>query len=263
MSRQHLAVLRAAFAFALIWIGAVHVPTVLGQADNSATPHGTDMLGIVLETQAYTEPMPLKQFLQLIYEQCAAKGADVRILVDISSFKAEEGSEPNGPVDDEITLSAVPKTVTIGQALQIALRQVKSNNATFIVRNGGILVLTRKAAGLAARLREPVAVRFDKTPLSDVMDRLSDMAGATIVLDPRLHEKAQTPVTANFRGDVPLESALRAVADMAELRIVPLIDGGIYVTTPANAEALEKQIRDRQKELDKEKAKQKTKDAPA
>jgi hypothetical protein len=261
MFRERFEGLRRAVAFAMLWAGLTYVPAALGQGNHSAKGHAADVLALPLETKDFLEPMPLKNFLQLIYENCAARGVDLPILVDIGSFKEEDDSQPNGPYDDETKLPPVPKTLTIGHALQLGLSQIKSNNGTFIVRNGTIVVMTRRRASLAARLREPVLTRFEKTPLTEVMQRLSDMTGATVLLDPRLHEKAQTPITADFRGDVPLESALRAVADMADLRIVLLIEGGVYVTTPANAEALEKQIRERRKELDNEKAKAKAKDA--
>ncbi len=262
MSRHQFGVLRVPVVFAILWAGLAHVPAALGQGNHSAKGSAADVLALPLETKDFQEPMPLKQFLQLIYEKCANKGIDLPILVDISSFREADDSQPNGPYDDETKLPVVPKVVTIGHALQMAISQIKSNNGTFIVRNGVIIVMTRKSASLEVRLREPVLTRFDKTPLTEVAQRLSDMTGATILLDPRMHEKAQTPITADFRGDVPLESALRAVADMADLRIVLLIEGGVYLTTPANAEAMEKQLRERRKELDsREKAKAKAKDA--
>jgi len=256
MSRQRVPMLRASLAFAMLCTGIALSPPALAQEKEPARTSVADMLGLAFETKDFTQPMSLKEFLQLIYEKCAIKGIDLPILVDVNSFREGPDAQPAGPYEDEIRLPAIPKTMTLGQVLQLAVSQIKSNNGAISVRNGGIVIETRKSASLAARLREPVLARFDKTPFSEVMQRLSDMTGASILLDPRLKEKAQAPITADFRGDVPLESALRAVADMAELRIVLLIEGGIYVTTPANADALEKSIRQRKEELEKEKARE-------
>ena len=56
-------------------------------------------------------------------------------------------------------------------------------------------------------------------------------------------------ISIEFRGDVSVECAMRVVADMADLAIV-FLDGGLYVTTPANAEALEKKLRQRKLEVE-------------
>jgi hypothetical protein len=69
-----------------------------------------------------------------------------------------------------------------------------------------------------------------------------------------LQEKAQTSISAEFRGDVPVEAALRMLVEMVEMRIV-LMEGGVYVTTPTNAAALEKQVRERKLEREREEAK--------
>ena len=55
---------------------------------------------------------------------------------------------------------------------------------------------------LPALLQEKVPpVEFDETPFADAMRQLSEMTGVTILLDPRLQEKAKTAISADFRGD--------------------------------------------------------------
>ncbi len=100
------------------------------------------LLEEVIETKDFQEPMPLKQALQLFYEKFAAKGQDLPILVDINAFREGDDAQPNGPYDDEVKLPSVPKTMTMGTALRLILAQVKSNNATYLIRRNFIEVTT-------------------------------------------------------------------------------------------------------------------------
>jgi tetratricopeptide (TPR) repeat protein len=100
------------------------------------------LLDEVIDTKDFQEPMPLRQALQLFYEKFAAKGQDLPIVVDINAFKEADDSQPNGPYDDEVRLPAVPKTMTMGTALRLILSQVKSNNATYLIRRNFIEVTT-------------------------------------------------------------------------------------------------------------------------
>jgi hypothetical protein len=214
------------------------------------------LLDEVIETKDFTEPMPLKQALQLFYEKFAAKGQDFPILVDVNSFRSSDDGRPNGPYDDEVRLPHVPKVLTTGDALQIIVSQIKSNNGAMLIRNGKVEIVNQADATQSALLRTKIFTRFENTPFADVMQRLSYLSGATIVVDPRLKDARQTPITLNLRGAASLESVLRMAADLANARIVLVLDGGIYVTTPANADAMEKSIRQRKEELEKEKVRE-------
>jgi hypothetical protein len=206
-------------------------------------PSLQDLLAKEIETRDFQEPMPLRQALQLLYEKFSVKGLDLPILVDINSFRKGDDGCPNGPYDDEVRLPAIPKVMTTGDALRVITSQVKANNAAVLLRNGMVEIVNQADATLPALLRYKIRVHFDKMPLADAMRRLSHLSGASIVVDPRLKETAQTPISADFRGDVPLEAAVRIIANLANARIVLVNDAAIYVTTPANAETLEKEIR--------------------
>jgi hypothetical protein len=60
----------------------------------------------------------------------------------------------------------------------------------------------------------------------------------TVVIDPRVAAQAKTPVTARFPNGATLEAALIVLTDMAGLRHVVLGDA-VYVTSPANAAAMD------------------------
>jgi type II secretory pathway component HofQ len=81
---------------------------------------------------------------------------------------------------------------------------------------------------------------FDKVPLEDALKELAEQTDFTIVLDNRAGEKGRTPVTARLRN-TPLDTALRLLADMADLRPVHT-DNVLYVTTKENAAAMEARL---------------------
>jgi hypothetical protein len=253
MSRAHFSSGRIAVTIGLLAIGLVCMPISSGQNANVKKLSIHEKLAMEIETTPFTDPMTLKDFIELLYKQTAAKGVELAILVDFASFKQEEGAPT--PYDSQVQLPAVPKTMTVGEALRMAISQIASNNGAMILRDGKVEITTMNAASLPTLLQAKFRPRhFDQVPFADAMRQMSDMSGVSIVLDPRAKEKGPTPVSTDFRGDVPVEAALRMLSNMVDLRNV-LMEGGVYVTTPSNAETLEKQVRDRNLEREKEKKK--------
>jgi hypothetical protein len=167
-------------------------------------------------------------------------GKGVRIWIDVSAFKAENPEVNTEQLLGEEIEFPVFRRMAIGTVLRIALSRIPTNNATYLVRPGGLEITTLKAASPESRLREPVAASFDQRPLDEALAELSDLSGASIVLDARAAEKGKTPVTATFLHDTSLAGVLRLLADMADLRVV-MLEGTVYVTTPENAERLQKE----------------------
>ena len=106
-----------------------------------------------------------------------------------------------------------------------------------VQRDGLILIVPRDQAGPAELLRQRVEVNFDKRSLAAVLEDVADATGFNIVLDPRVADKAKAPLTGSLKN-VPLETAVRVLADMADLKPV-LLDNVFYVTTRANAAVLQ------------------------
>lgn len=82
-----------------------------------------------------------------------------------------------------------------------------------------------------------VYASLEKQPLEQALKTLASRAAFSVILDARVGDKAKTPVTAALKN-VPLDTAVRLLADMADLRSV-LIDNTLYVTSPENADRLE------------------------
>jgi RNA polymerase sigma factor (sigma-70 family) len=87
-----------------------------------------------------------------------------------------------------------------------------------------------------ALFTDPVQITADGKPLSEVLKELADETGANIVLDARVKEKGKVPISLTLQ-DAPLDTVVRLLADLAELKSVAL-DNILYVTTADNAERI-------------------------
>ena len=81
---------------------------------------------------------------------------------------------------------------------------------------------------------------FEKRPLADALKELSDMTGVSIVLDVEKAPGPKVELTADFHN-VPLECAVRVLADMAGMKSV-IMANMLYVTSQANAEILHEDL---------------------
>jgi hypothetical protein len=97
------------------------------------------------------------------------------------------------------------------------------------------LPLELRAAGSSRRLSLPIVhMDFHQKSLRDLLAELAESTGQTIVLDPRVGDKAKTPITATF-ANAFLDTVIELAVDGADLTVVR-VDGTFYVTTPENAE---------------------------
>jgi hypothetical protein len=89
-----------------------------------------------------------------------------------------------------------------------------------------------------------VCAEFDKRPLDEALKELADATDSTLVLDGRAAEQAKV-VTATLIN-VPLDTAVDLLANMTGLKVVSR-DRMLYVTTKDNADAMDKELKDRVK----------------
>jgi general secretion pathway protein D len=105
---------------------------------------------------------------------------------------------------------------------------------------------TERELEIEHRLKTPVMLRYENTPLTEVFDGLSQLAGINIHLDPRgLNQEgvnSDTPVTLNLNKEISLQSALNLILEPLHLSYVikddvlkitseQLRDGEIYAVT--------------------------------
>lgn len=189
-----------------------------------------EKLALPVSLPGFEPDTPLKEALGFLSERFG-----VTILVDSEAFKAELMiQEPeNQPVQLRQLIN-----VRLSTALRLLLSQAE---AGFYVDTDKIIWVVPRGTVAAHHLRQPIEKSFEKRPLQDALQELSELSGFNVVVDARrAGEKAKTPVTARLK-DVSLEAAVRILADMAELKPV-LIDKVLYVTTRENAQELQKEL---------------------
>lgn len=131
------------------------------------------------------------------------------------------------------------------QAVNVTAKNVKLRDglrqalAPFNLKCGltrdGIYISTEE--GLTSKqLRQRVSVDCDGTPFATTMKQLAADTGANVVIDPRLKDKANAAVTLKL-DDVPLETAVRLLAEVADLGAVRM-NNVLFVTTAERAEKL-------------------------
>ncbi len=135
---------------------------------------------------------------------------------------------------------------TLRQQLNLILERLPArSNAMYVLRDNSIELTTLAAvrAELGRGPNDPVLplvhLPIEKQPLENALRLLAKHTGKTLVLDQRAGDKAKAIVAATFKN-VPLDSAVRVLADMADLKPVQ-IDNMIYITSPENADRLEKE----------------------
>jgi RNA polymerase sigma factor (sigma-70 family) len=198
-----------------------------------------------IDMKDFQNPMTLQEVAGMVYDKFAFKGKELPILINWSAFK-EENEKAEDVNQARIKFPPFPRVMSTATVLEIAISQIPDGKAALLIRQSYVEITTQKRASLPYLLKERVFVGFENQALVDAVQHLAYTTGISIALDPRVEEKAKTRINATFHGDVTLAGALRILADMAELKMVDL-KSGLYITTPANAKELEKELRDVEK----------------
>lgn len=186
---------------------------------------------------------PLKEALEFLSD-----AHDFTVLIETEGFKAEGVPEiENQPVK-------LPKlrNVRLKTVLRLLMAQVQGaylirpefveithsqRMANEIWGNIQPALCEDAAVGRKRPMMQLVQVEFAKRPLEEALQELAASTGISIVLDARrAGDKAKMVVTARL-ANTPLDTAVRLLANQAELAAV-LIDSVLVVTTPENAKAL-------------------------
>jgi len=238
-------IVRVVVALASVTLCAANVQDAFG--DRQKVAECTQLLRLLdeqVEMKDFQAPMSLKEAFWLLMEKFASKGKELPIIVEAAEFRKEH---PDLEIyDQQVSFQPFPKRLALGKVLKMMLSKVTQADATFLIRDGAVVVTTEKETRLERLLQRKVIAEFINTPFADALEELSAGTGASIVMDVRVADKLKSPVTATLKNDVSLESALRMLADMVDLKVV-VLPAGIYVTHPFHADNLEKELADRKK----------------
>jgi RNA polymerase sigma factor (sigma-70 family) len=143
-----------------------------------------------------------------------------------------------------------PMRTALGNVLRKVLDRVEgTSGATYIVRGGYIEITTiaalRAELGIAEDrpLLPLVSEDLEKVSLPTAFLRVAKASGMNVVLDPRALSAEDAKLTVNARlANVPVDTAVRILANMADLQMVRL-DNVLYVTTPKRASQLQAELK--------------------
>jgi RNA polymerase sigma factor (sigma-70 family) len=162
------------------------------------------------------------------------------------AFNVNEEAFKQDNLTDVLKCEIVAKSPIPGMNTDLAniLRKMLArvpvdSGATFLIRRDHIEITTQRALRTELGIEEgrylyPLVWEIlDEMPLKAALKKLSVASGISVVLDPRAADKATTKVSARLIN-VPTDTAVRLLADMADLQMVRL-DNVFYVTTLENA----------------------------
>jgi len=164
---------------------------------------------------------------------------NVTILIDNAAFKLESIDNVE---DLPVHLPRI-SNVRLQTVLQLLSNQV---NGSYLVKPDGIEITTRGRARpedwISNRNLPPlVTLNCEHQLLEPTLKKLEFMTGISVVLDARvalkLRQEGQIDINVML-NNVPLDTAVRLLADMSDLGVVA-IDSVLYVTTKNNADQLQ------------------------
>jgi hypothetical protein len=199
-----------------------------------------------VDMDKFQQPMTLKDALELLHKDLAARGMELDIVVDVEVFKAE-APDAADIYDTQIRLQPLPRKLTVAMLLRQLLNRIPSGNASYVVFGDHVLVTTASRTGIDSLLLQHVGGLYEARPLGQLLRDLAEKTGTTIVVDKRVGDKEERAVTVIFQQDATLAGALRVVTEMVDLKAV-VLDGIIFVTTPAHAEQLRKEQKQQEKD---------------
>ncbi len=108
-------------------------------------------------------------------------------------------------------------------------------NLKFGLTRDGLYISTEEGV-IVKQMRQRVSIDCDGTDLSAAVKQLATDTGVNIVIAPNIGDKAKKSVTLKL-DKVPLETAVRLLAEVADLRAVRM-NNVLWLTTPEKAKVL-------------------------
>ena len=154
------------------------------------------------------------------------KQTGVSIVLDALTIQQQLGFSPDAPPTPvEVDL----KNVKVRAALRTILAPY---NLGFAPVGDGVIVTTDDVA-MFRQMRQHVNVDLDKVEFAAALKQIARETGVNLVLDGRVSKEASAKVTMQME-DVPLDTAVRLLAEMAGLKPVR-VGNVLFVTGKANA----------------------------
>jgi hypothetical protein len=151
-----------------------------------------------------------------------------KIVMNDAAFKVEDPDAPD--VNETPIKLPVLQGLSRAKLLRLMVDRIPTRNAAFLVRSSYIEITTNDQSLPGFQFIDGT---FQHRPLDEILAELSDRTGITILVDARAGDKAKTPISAVLQPETNLVTAVRLLADMADLRLI-VVDRTLYVTLPTN-----------------------------
>jgi WD40 repeat protein/tetratricopeptide (TPR) repeat protein/tRNA A-37 threonylcarbamoyl transferase component Bud32 len=163
-----------------------------------------------IDFRNFAAPITLKEFLGIIADRLAAKGADtkLRFLIDSAAFADQRGADFSA--EDLVVLISLPAPVTLEALLLVGLHPL---SATYVVRGNTVIVTTVPRGLIEKGLT-------DDTPqqIASLIDLLRSPSAKGELAAQGMRDALSRPVTSVlFKGKVPLKDILRQLWDRYQL----------------------------------------------
>ncbi len=233
-------------------------PNPNGPAQNNAPPARRDILSNVLRQEIdYGGLEDARATLSDALDQLA-KRYNLNFHINEKAFELDPPKDKEHVARTKIAdpTPIPPMRTTLSFVLHKILRRVQvDSGATYLIRRDHIEITTEAAvrAELGIPANRPLLPLTSDTlqgvSIAEALHQLADKTGYNIALDPRVADKHRASTGIVELNNVPVDTAVRLVANMAGLNVVQL-DNVLYVTTAENA----KNLRDEQEKINAEKA---------
>jgi hypothetical protein len=194
-------------------------------ADKDQTPTAVEKVRKALEA-----PITLridKQPLTAAVDMLREKGK-VNLVLDTLSIQQLGWAPEQPPAPVDVDLKEVK--------LKSALRTILSPYGLSYAVVGDTVLITTEQTALMRQMGQRVNVDLDKVEFGQALKQLGRETGANLILDSRVEKGAKNPVSLQLE-DVPLETAVRLLSEMAGLKPVR-VGNVLFVTDKKTAAEL-------------------------
>jgi hypothetical protein len=167
------------------------------------------------------EQQPIDKALEQLHEQ-----TKLNFVLDRFSLQ-QMGFQP-----ENMPVSAKLKDVKVKSALRSVLTQY---NLGYAIVGDTVYVSTEPMA-MYKQLQQRISLDCDKEELSAALKKLARETATNVVVDPRAAKEAKMEVSLQME-DVPLETAVRLLSEMAGLKPVR-VGNVLFITTKATAQEM-------------------------
>jgi hypothetical protein len=194
----------------------------------------TDKSSSAAETtrKALNAPITVKIERQSLTAAVEVLKEQSKVNITVDTFNIQQTGfspdAPPSPVDVDL------KNVKLKSALHTILQPF---GLSYVALGDSVLITTEPMA-LIRQMRQHVSVDLDKVEFAQAVKQLGREAGVSLVIDSRVEKEAKTEVSLELE-DVPLETAVRLLSEMAGLKPVR-VGNVLFVTSKERAAEMRK-----------------------